>query len=149
MQVITAVCNSVCTSWNCSRQHQKLLTKLFLINDRQFHIKMAKISKITITGKLKIFKNCISNRIICSRSQPSVSFYCFALWRKKKFVIVHQDHISKFMLFHALKTKLKQAAYNPNSILLMIRMSCILNLNCHHSRSGKNKYTLINLQAFN
>lgn len=36
----TTVCNSVCTSSSCSRQHQKLLTKLFL-TDGQFHIKMA------------------------------------------------------------------------------------------------------------
>lgn len=36
--------------------------------------------------------------------------------REKKFIIVQQDHITKFMLFHALETKHEEAAYNPNSI---------------------------------
>jgi hypothetical protein len=62
----------------CSRQHQKMLIKLFLINDSHFHIKMAYKGKITIMGKLKLFLNCTSG-VTCSRSQFSVLFYCFTV----------------------------------------------------------------------
>jgi hypothetical protein len=48
--------------------------------------------------------------------------------REKKLIVVHQDHIIKFVLFHALENKYAEAVHNPDSIFLMICMPSILDL---------------------